>query len=280
MYFPAEGVTKGEVLAYYHEIAPVLLPHLRDRPLTLERYPEGVEGESFYQKDTPAHYPDWLRTYSKKYRHSERVTHHPLVDDAADLLYLANLGVLTFHTFLSRTADIEHPDLLVIDIDPPSDPDRESVPQSFAKAREAAHVLRAELERSGLDPLVKTSGKRGLHLALPLDGTLDFAEIREVLSGLFEKAIAAHPSLVTREVSKGKKRSRVYLDALRMALGATVVAPYAVRPTPIASVSMPVTWEELDELDDPYLFTVRTAGERVAAVGDLWNAIHTGDTIL
>jgi len=262
------------VLAYYHEVAPVLLPHLRDRPLTLERYPEGVEGGSFYQKNAPAHYPEWLRTYSKAYRHSERVVHHPLVDDAADLLYLANLGVLTFHTFLSRTTDIEHPDLLVIDIDPPADPGRDSVVQSFAKAREAAQILRAELARAGLDPLVKTSGKRGLHLALPLDGTLGFSEARDVLSGLFEKAVALHPEFLTRDVAKGKKRSRVYLDALRMALGATVVAPYSVRPTPVASVSMPLTWEELERLDDPYLFTVRTAGERVTAVGDLWAPVR------
>lgn len=276
MYFPAIGATKGEVLAYYHAVSPYLLPHLRDRPLTLERYPEGVEGESFYQKDVPSFYPEWLRRFSKKYSHSDRVVHHPLVDDVADLLYLANLGVLTFHTFLSRTTDLEHPNLLVIDIDPPEIPGPDSIPAAFARAREAAHVLRAELRKAGLDPLVKTSGKRGLHLGLPLDGTLDFAQVRDVLAGLFETAIAARPDLLTREARKEKRGDLVYLDALRMALGANVVAPYVVRATPVASVSMPLTWAELDALDDPFTFTVRNAGGRVALMGDLWAALARG----
>ena len=113
------GVTKGEVLAYYHDVAPFLLPHLRDRPLTLERYPEGVDGESFYQKDVPSYYPEWLHTFSKKYERAGKVVHHPLVDDLADLLYLVNLGTLTFHTILARIDDPAHPDVLVIDVDPP-----------------------------------------------------------------------------------------------------------------------------------------------------------------
>lgn len=276
MYFPETGVTKGEVLAYYHAVSPYLLPHLRDRPLTLERYPEGIEGESFYQKDTPSFYPDWLRRFSKKYHHSDRVVHHPLVDDVADLLYLANLGVLTFHTFLSRTHDPEHPDLLVIDIDPPELPGPRSVAAAFARAREAAHLLRDELREAALDPLVKTSGKRGLHLGLPLDGTLDFPQVRDILADLFEKAIAARPDLLTREARKEKRGDLVYLDALRMALGANVVAPYVVRATPVASVSMPLTWEELDALEDPLTFTVRTAGERLAQVGDLWASLAPG----
>lgn len=276
MYFPEAGITKGEVLAHYHAVSPYLLPHLRDRPLTLERYPEGIEGESFYQKDTPTYYPEWLRRFSKKYHHSDRLVHHALVDDVADLLYLANMGVLTFHTFLSRTTDLEHPDVLVIDIDPPELPGPGSIPLVFARAREAAHILRSELQRAGLDPLVKTSGKRGLHLGLPLDGTLSFGQVRDVLAGLFEAAVTARPDLLTREARIEKRGERVYLDALRMALGANVVAPYVVRATPVASVSMPLTWEELDTLDDPFVFTVRTAGERLAQVGDLWAALAPG----
>jgi bifunctional non-homologous end joining protein LigD len=227
VYFPQVGVTKGEVLAHYHAVSPYLLPHLRDRPLTLERYPEGIEGESFYQKDT----------------------------------------------FLSRTTDLEHPDVLVIDIDPPELPSPRSIPLAFSRAREAAHILRGELQRVGLDPLVKTSGKRGLHLGLPLDGTLSFAQVRDVLAGLFETAVTARPDLLTREARIEKRGDRVYLDALRMALGATVVAPYVVRATSVASVSMPLTWEELDIIDDPFVFTVRTAGERLGRTGDLWTAL-------
>lgn len=258
------------MIAYYHAVAPYLLPHLRDRPLTMERYPEGIAGESFYQKDVPSYYPDWLRRFSKKYHHSDRVVQHPLVDDVADLLYLANLGVLTFHIFLSRTGDLEHPDLLVIDIDPPESPAADAIRAAFARAREAAHLLRGTLREAGLDPLVKTSGKRGLHLGLPLDGSLDFPQVREILASLFDSAIDARSDLLTKEARKKERGDRVYLDALRMALGANVVAPYVVRATPAASVSMPLTWEELDDLDDPFSFNVRTAGERLARVGDLW----------
>jgi len=269
VYFPQVGITKGELLAYYHDVAPFLLPHLRDRPLTLERYPEGVEGESFYQKDVPSYYPEWLRTFSKKYERAGKLVHHPLVDDLADLLYLVNLGTLTFHTILARIDDPTHPDVLVIDVDPPAAGDEEPS-SAFDRAREAAHLLRDQLREEGLEPLVKTSGKRGLHLGLPLDGSLDFAQVRDVLATLFEKAIARRPELLTQEARKEKRGDRVYLDALRMAHGASVVPPYVVRPTPVASVSMPLTWEELDALEDPLVFTVRTAMERLREVGDLW----------
>lgn len=272
MYFPQVGVTKGEVLAYYHDVAPLLLPHLRDRPLTLERYPQGVDGKSFYQKDTPAHYPEWLPTFAKRYERAGKVVHHPVVGDLAGLLYLVNLGTLTFHTILAHTGDPTHPDIMVIDVDPPA---REGDPPeaSFALAREAAHLLREQLQRDGLEPLVKTSGKRGLHLGLPLAGDLDFAQIRDALAQLFDRVIERRPDLLTRETRKAKRGGRVYLDALRMAHGASVVPPYVVRATPVASVSMPLTWEELDQVDDPLAFTVRTAPKRLDGRGDLWSAL-------
>jgi bifunctional non-homologous end joining protein LigD len=231
-----------------------------------------VNGESFYQKDVPSHYPDWLRTFSKKYERAGKVVHHPLVDDLADLLFLVNLGTLTFHTILARIDDPQHPDILVIDVDPP-EREGETAAAAFARARDAAHLLRDELRMSGLEPLVKTSGKRGLHLGLPLAGDLDFAQVREVLTLLFEKVIAKSPGSLTREARKQKRGDRVYLDALRMAHGASVVPPYVIRPTAAASVSMPVTWDELDEMEDPSVFTIRNAVDRLARTGDLWRSL-------
>jgi len=280
IYFPEPGITKGEVLAYYRDVAPYLLPHVAGRPLVLERWPEGITGQSFYQKDLPTFVPDWLRRHTMDYRHAGRLVHHPLVDDVADLLYLVNLGTLTLHAFLSRTADVEHPDHLVIDIDPPkpeqtgaAKPGRPAAPAAFSLAVEAAHLLRDELLSAGMEPLVKTSGKQGLHLALPLDGSLDFAEVRTSLADLFDRLIRRHPDRLTRESRLQQRDGRVYLDALRMALGATVVPPYVVRPTPQATVSMPVTWQELGRMESPDVFTVRTAPARLARTGDLWAAL-------
>ena len=208
------------------------------------------------------------------------MVHHPLVDDVADLLYLVNLGTLTLHAFLSRAADLEHPDHLVIDIDPPH-PDPAPVAGlspsaadgAFSLAVETAHLLRDELLSAGMDPLVKTSGKHGLHLGLPLDGSLDFEQIRASLTDLFDRLISRHPDRLTRASRLERRERRVYLDVLRMALGATVVPPYVVRPTPQATVSMPVTWQELDRLESPAVFTVRTAPTRLAQTGDLWAAL-------
>lgn len=273
IYFPDTGITKGEVLAYYRDVAPYLLPHLAGRPMVMERWPEGIAEHSFYQKDAPSYFPDWLRRHPMSYRRAGKTVHHPLVDDAADLLYLVNLGTLTLHAFLSRLPDLEHPDHVVIDIDPPPDSrasEGSGARDAFLLAVEAAHLFREELAGMGMDPLVKTSGKRGLHLALPLDGALDFGEVRASLTALFNRLITRYPHRLTREARLDRRGGRVYLDALRMALGATVVPPYVVRPTPGATVSMPVTWEELDHLEDPTAFTVRTALPRLALTGDLW----------
>lgn len=277
IYFPETGITKGEVLAYYRDVAPYLLPHLAGRPMVMERWPEGISEHSFYQKDAPSYFPDWLRRHSMAYRRAGKTVHHPLVDDAADLLYLVNLGTLTLHAFLSRLPDLEHPDHVVIDIDPPHPEPTASggsgAREAFQLALETAHLFRDELVAAGMDPLVKTSGKRGLHLALPLDGSLDYREVRASLTDLFDRLISRYPRRLTREAHLDRRGGRVYLDALRMALGATVVPPYVVRPTPEATVSMPVTWEELDRIESPAVFTVRTALPRLAQTGDLWAAL-------
>jgi bifunctional non-homologous end joining protein LigD len=270
VYFPAVGLTKGDVLAYYRAVAPYLLPHLHERPVVMERWPDGVGEGSFYQKDAPSYFPDWLRTHAVRYQRSGKTDHHPLVDDVADLLYLANLGTLTLHTFLSLTDDLEHPDILVIDVDPP---EAASGAAGFKQAVDTAFLLRDELTALGLDPLVKTSGKRGLHLALPLDGSLDYQQARDTLAQLFDRLVARHPDLVTRDIRKAKRGDRVYLDALRMALGATVVPAYVVRPTPTATVSMPVTWEELPGIESGVAFDITNALERLRATGDLWAAL-------
>ncbi len=310
LYYPQAGLTKGDILDYYLTVSPYLLPHLRGRPLTLERWPEGVEDGSFFQKDASPYFPPWLRTFPVERKDHQKVVHYPLADDAADLLYLVNLGTLTFHTQMARIDDPEHPDIMVLDVDPPEVPPEappatpqepppgarsEKRPEArnpalpgpssgaggstltpFQRAAEVAFLLREALKQAGFDPLVKTSGKRGVHLAFPLTGDLDYSQARVQLKELFASLVKRHPRLLTTDIRKAKRGGRVYLDALRMSPGATIVPPYVTRPTPEATVSTPVTWEELAHLQDGLAFTVLTVPARLAWTGDLWAPLTRG----
>ncbi len=299
VYYPVPGYTKAEVLDYYLRVAPYLLPHLRNRPLTLERWPEGIEDGSFFQKDASSYFPHWLRTFPVERKDHQKIVHYPLVEDEADLLYLVNQGTITFHTQMARAADPEHPDVMVLDVDPPEDggaagpvgaaPPPGTTPAGaapapgplpapgastpFERAAEVALLLREQLRAAGLDPVVKTSGKRGLHLAFRLEGDLDYVQARTWLEELFAEVAARNPTLLTTQIRKNKREGRVYLDALRMSPGATIVPPYVARPTPEATVSMPVTWEELESLRDGRGFTIKTAAARLEQTGDLWEVL-------
>jgi bifunctional non-homologous end joining protein LigD len=294
VYYPLPGYTKAEVLDYYLRVAPYLLPHLRDRPLTLERWPEGIEDGSFFQKDASSYFPHWLRTFPVERKDHQKIVHYPLVEDEADLLYLVNQGTITFHTQMARAADPDHPDIMVLDVDPPEDggaatpvgaagaavaataeeaPAPGPAPAPFERAAEVALLLREQLQAAGLDPVVKTSGKRGLHLAFRLDGDLDYVQARTWLEELFAEVATRNPTLLTTQIRKNKREGRVYLDALRMSPGATIVPPYVARPTPEATVSMPVSWEELETLRNGRGFTIKTAVARLEKTGDLWEVL-------
>lgn len=284
LYYPQAGITKGQVLDYYSKVAPYLLPHLRRRPLTLERWPEGVEDGSFFQKDASSYFPSWLRTFPVERKDHLKIVHYPLVEDLADLLYLVNQGTLTFHTQMARIDDPDHPDLMVLDIDPPETSETMAQPRRqtgtgvpfapsrtpFQRAAEVAFLLRDHLRETGYDPVVKTSGKRGVHLAFPLPGDLDYSQARSQLAALFAQLAKRHPQLLTTHIRKTRREGRVYLDALRMSPGATIVPPYVARPTPEATVSMPVSWEELATLADGRAFTIITTPARLEKTGDLW----------
>lgn len=274
LYYPASGYTKADLLDYYLSVSSYLIPHLRGRPLTLERWPEGLEDGSFFQKDASEYFPKWLQTFPVKRKDNKKIIHYPLVEDAADLLYLVNLGTLTFHSQMARIDDPDHPDHMVLDIDPPEVPLAEhSEITPFQKAAQVAFLLKEELDQAGYQPLVKTSGKRGVHLAFPLSGDLDYEAARGQLRSLFEQLENKYPNLLTTQIRKKKRGGRVYLDALRMAQGATIVPPYVARATPEATVSMPVTWDELASLSDGRAFTIKTALPRLEKTGDLWEVL-------
>ncbi|MEU6770762.1 non-homologous end-joining DNA ligase [Streptomyces sp. NPDC046759] len=232
--------TKGDLAEYYRRVAPHLLPHLRGRPLMLERRPDGLDGQRFMQKNTPDHYPEWI-TRAKVAKEGGTVT-HVVCDDTATLLYLADQACITLHRWLSRTdraGGVDHPDQLVFDLDP-ADGD-------FARVREAAGWVRELLDELGLPAAPMTTGSRGLHLVVHLDGRHDFDEVRQFAHDVAGLAAARHPDRLTTAARKQDRDDRLYLDVQRNAYAQTAVAPYTVRALPGAPVAVPLAWEQVDD---------------------------------
>ncbi|ATL31862.1 non-homologous end-joining DNA ligase [Streptomyces formicae] len=245
--FPASGdgngradggreYTKADLFDYYRSVAPFMLPHLRGRPLMLERHPDGLEGPRFMQKDTPDHYPDWI-TRAEVAKRGGTVT-HIVCDDTATLLFLADQACLTLHRWLSRTGRVEHPDRLVFDLDPAKD--------DFGAVRVAALLLGELLDQVGLPSALMTTGSRGLHVVVPLNGHHDFDDVRAFAKDVAETLAAARPEALTTAVRKEERGDRLYLDVQRNAYAQTAVAPFSVRSAPGAPVAVPLAWEQLD----------------------------------
>lgn len=259
--FPDDGITKGELAAYYEKIAPLMLPHIHSRPVTMERYPRGIGAQSFWQKDVSKGFPEWLvRAQVPK---KDGTVNHPLVTDARSLLWLANQNSITPHVWTSRAPNLYHPDICIFDLDPSvDDPDA---------VRTAALALRDLLDELGLPSWVKTSGSKGFHIAVPLDGKADHGGVSAFAHAVGTVLVKRFPQRLTQEFSKADRRGRILVDTGRNGYSATFAAAYAVRAKPGAPVSAPCSWEEVARgAVDPRSFTVRTMSRRAAKVGDLW----------
>jgi bifunctional non-homologous end joining protein LigD len=261
MMFPDAGITKGELAAYYEAIAPLMLPHISGRPVTMERFPAGIAQKGFLQKDVSKGFPDWLErvTVPKK----GGAVHHPLVGDSKSLLWLANQNCITPHVWTSRAPKLYQPDICVFDLDPAEDdPD---------VLRAAALAVRDVLAELGLPSWVKTSGSKGFHIVVPLDGEAGFDEVAAFANAVAKVLIARDPDHLTQEFTKVDRGGRIFVDTGRNGYSATFAATYAVRARPGAPVSAPCTWDELESGQAaPQTFTLRTMAKRVADVGDLW----------
>ncbi|MEV0975361.1 non-homologous end-joining DNA ligase [Streptomyces sp. NPDC049915] len=234
----AKEYTKGDLVDYYRSVAAFMLPHLRGRPLMLERHPDGVDGPRFMQKNTPEHYPEWItRVELPK---EDGTVCHTVCDDISSLVYLADQACLTFHRWLSRTGSIDTPDRMVFDLDPSRD--------DFAAVREAARRLGDLLDELRLPSAPMTTGSRGLHVVVPLAGHQDFDTVRQFARDVAELLAAEHPGRLTTAARKKDRGDRLYLDIQRNAYAQTAVAPFTVRALPGAPVAVPLTW---DQLDDP-----------------------------
>lgn len=268
--FPDAGLTKRELAEYYRRVADTLLPHVRDRPLTMHRLPDGIDGDDFYQKDVPDHFPDWIRTEEVETKGNETLR-QLVADDAATLVYLADQACITPHAWLSRIGRLHRPDRMVFDFDPPEGADAREV---FGEVRWAARRVRALLDEVGLAPFVQTSGSRGLHVHVPLGGDVDFDRTRAFARALAELLERRHPERLTTRQRKKRRGDRIYLDVARNAYGQTAVVPYAVRALPGAPVATPLTWDELGRADlHPRRYTVQNLFRRLGAADDPWKGM-------
>jgi bifunctional non-homologous end joining protein LigD len=260
--FPGDGITKGELAAYYDTVAPLMVPHIRGRPITMERYPNGIGQKGFFHKDVSKGFPDWLKRVEVPKK--DGIVHHPIVSDARSLLWIANQNCITPHVWVSRAPKLYYPDVCVFDLDPSKDDE----PDALAEAALHLRDLQGEL---GLPSWVKTTGSKGFHIAVPLDGTSGFGDVERFAHAVGRLLTARDPDRLTQEFSKADRRGRILVDTGRNGYSATFAAPYAVRPKPGAPVSAPCTWEEIQSGEvGPRTFTLRTMADRVEAVGDLW----------
>jgi bifunctional non-homologous end joining protein LigD len=259
--FPADGVTKRELVEYYRRIAPRMIPHLRSRPLMLERYPDGIKGARIVQKAASSYYPKWIKTATvKKAGGSLRQV---LGDDAATLAYLANQACITPHIWLSRTERPDYPDQLIFDLDPSGN--------DFEPVRDIAQALREKLERMDLPTYVKSTGSRGLHVTIPLKPEVDFDAVRSFARQLAEIVAREDPKHRTTAQRKTERGGRVFLDTNRNAYAQTAVAPYAVRARFGAPVAIPISWDELSQRTfRPDGVTIRNVFDRLNRVDDPW----------
>jgi len=258
--FPETGITKAELIAYYHFISDHMLPELVGRPISVERYTKGIDRGGFFQKHYQKHYPDWL---DKAELGTKTRVVYPIIDSTAGLVYLANQGSIAFHVWTSRRETAEYPDQIVFDLDPPDG--------RFDLVRKTALILRELFEQLGLPAFVKTTGSKGLHVIAPTDGRASYSEVAALCNRIAKLLCARHDDIMTTEFYKKDRKGRLFLDTMRNALGATLIAAYSVRGRPGAPLSMPIEW---DEVEDPAMtpngFKLRDIRARLDRRSDPW----------
>ena len=262
--FPSDRITKGELVDYYRRIGDVVVPHYCGRPLTMQRFPDGIGKSGFIQKEAPDYFPDWIAQATLAKRGG--TVRHAVVDDAATLVYLADQGVITPHLGLSRIDAVEMPDRLIFDLDPSDD--------DFSKVQFAAQLLRDVCNKVEVATFVQTTGSRGLHVVVPLDRSATFEDVRSFAQSVASELTKRHGDALTVETRKAKRGDRVFIDTARNAYGQTAVAPYAVRPLAGAPVATPLDWSEaLSKRMNPRRYGIKNVFRRLANTDDPWRGI-------
>lgn len=272
VFFPDAGLTKGDLVDYYSRIAQIMLPHVRGRIAAMRRYPDGLDGPAFFQKQVPGFFPDWIRTVDvdKTGGSLEQIT----IEDPATLVYLAEMACIEIHVWTAREDRRRWPDRMIFDLDPSGEED-------FARVKAGARALRTALGEVGMSAFVMTTGSRGLHVTVPLDRSADVDDVRAFARRLATVVADAAPDDFTTELRKDKRRGRVFIDVLRNAYGQHAIAPYSVRARVGAPVATPLDWDELDRGElEPRRYTIRNIFRRMARKEDPWREIDRRATRL
>jgi bifunctional non-homologous end joining protein LigD len=262
--FPHDDITKGDLVSYYRQVADVMLPHLQDRPLSLQRFPNGVEEQGFFQQEASEQFPDFVRRAAVP-RKGGGTVEHPVCDNADTLVYLANLGVVTLHTWTSRVAHLGQPDRMIFDLDPPDD-------RSVQQVRDVARRVRDLLEEIGLVPFIQTSGSRGFHVVTPLRPSAGFDEVTALAGDAAALLAEREPERLTVERRKAKRVGRLFIDTGRNAWAQTAVASYSVRPKRGAPVATPIEWRDLGRTE-PQSYTLSSIPRRLRRKHDPWGSM-------
>jgi bifunctional non-homologous end joining protein LigD len=272
VFFPEDGITKGDLVQYYASVAPVLLPHLHDRPLSMSRYPGGITEQSFYEKRAPGHQPEWMRTAPVDSDSQGGVIDFLLADNREGLMWFANMGCIEAHPFHSRAGSLGHPDYAIFDFDPAEG-------STWEQVVAGGKLLQIALGQLGLAGYPKLSGSRGLHVYVPLEPVHEYARVRRFVGEVGNYLAAANPGDLTMQWDKPKRRGKVFIDHNRNAFGQTVASVYSVRPRPGAPVSVPLTWEELGQVANGDV-TIANLWERLQRYGDLFAPVVGGGQTL
>ena len=264
--FPADGITKGDLASYYERVAAWMLPHVRGRPVSMQRFPEGIEGKGFFHKDVPAYFPAWVRRVEVP--KADGTVTHAVASDTRTLVYLAGQNCITPHVWLSRADRIWQPDRLVFDLDPPGD--------DFAAVRRAARWTGELLGELDLAPFAQVTGSKGIHVWAPLRRRASVDDVRAFARDAAQLLADRHPDELTVEFRKAKRQGRILVDVARNSYAQTAVPPYAVRPRPGAPVATPIDWDELSDSNlRPDRWTLRTVLDRLEAQGDPWGEMQS-----
>lgn len=267
IYFPQDEVSKGDIVEYYQSVAEYILPHLKNRPLSLNRFPNGIEKSGFYQKDAGDSFPDWIKTTKVYSESTDKYIDYAICNDKATLAYLNNLGCIDFNPWNSSLPDLEHPDYLVLDLDP-------SKKNSFDDVIETAQQVKEVLDLIKIKGYCKTSGSTGIHIYIPMGGSYDYDQVKDFAHILMKQVNDKLPKITTLERSLHKRDDKkIYLDYLQNRQGQTLASVYSIRPKEGASVSMPIEWSELKKGLKPTDFTIENALERIKEKGDLFKPV-------
>lgn len=266
VFFPEVGLTKGDLMDYYDAVADVMVPHMRRYPVSMQRFPDGLAGKGFYNKNTPDYFPDWIKTVNFPKREGGSFD-APIVDSKAALIYLADQAVITPHLYLARVEDLKHPDKMIYDLDPPEDT------RDYDLVRQAALDIRDVLMELDLKAWVQTTGSKGFHVVVPLDRSTDFDTVRAFAQDVARILIRRKEDNYTLEERIKQRKGRIFLDTLRNSYGATAVGPYGVRARPQASVATPVEWQEVKDGVNPRDWTIENLPNRLAQKEDPWKGM-------